>query len=38
MSESISMIFGTRQYHFILNTCFYSMLLKYIIQSGATWQ
>ena len=36
MPESISMIFGICQQHFILNTYFYSTLCKLIIQSGAT--
>jgi len=38
MSEPISMIFGTIQHRLILNTPTYSMFLKFIIQSGATWQ
>jgi len=32
------MIFGIFQRHFIPNTAIYSMFLKFIIQSGATWQ
>jgi len=37
MPEPISMIFGTLQSRFILNTSIYSMILKFIIRSGATW-
>jgi len=36
--ESISMIFGTYQHRFILNNAVDSIFIKFIIQSGATWQ
>ena len=38
MPESVSLIFCTIQHHFILNTPIYSTFLKFIIQSGTTWQ
>jgi len=38
MPESISVIFGKLQHRLILNIYIYSMFLKFIIQSGATWR
>jgi len=37
MPEPISMIFGTLQHRFILNTSIYSLFLKFIKQNGNTW-